>query len=116
MNSYTVDARNAYAAWAAAQGAEPRIYTAGSGLSEDAGYEATVKMFAEGWRPDAIYATVDRLALGSLRAIKDQGLVGPGGHSAGRPERQRVGAVVPAAADRSCSSTLISSAKARQRC
>jgi DNA-binding LacI/PurR family transcriptional regulator len=77
MNSYTADARNAYAAWAAAQGAEPRIYTAGSGLSEDAGYEATVKMFADDWRPDAIYATVDRLALGSLRAIKDQGLSVP---------------------------------------
>lgn len=77
MNSYTVDARNAYAAWALAQGAEPRIYTAGSGLSEDAGYAATVKMFADDWRPDAIYATVDRLALGSLRAIKDQGLSVP---------------------------------------
>jgi DNA-binding LacI/PurR family transcriptional regulator len=77
MNSYTLDARNAYQDWASARGAEPRIYVAGSGLSEDAGYEATAKMFAEGWRPDAIYATVDRLALGSLRAIKDQGLSVP---------------------------------------
>jgi DNA-binding LacI/PurR family transcriptional regulator len=76
-NSYTLDARNAYQDWASARGAETRIYVAGSGLSEYAGYEATVKMFAEGWRPDAIYATVDRLALGSLRAIKDQGLSVP---------------------------------------
>lgn len=77
LNSYTLDARNAYQDWASAQGAEPKIYVAGSGLSEDAGYEATARMFAEGWRPDAIYATVDRLALGSLRAIKDQGLSVP---------------------------------------
>ena len=77
LNSYTLDARNAYQDWASAQGAEPKIYVAGSGLSEDAGYEATARMFAEGWQPDAIYATVDRLALGSLRAIKDRGLSVP---------------------------------------
>lgn len=77
LNSYTLDARNAYQDWASARGAVPKIYVAGSGLSEDAGYEATAKMFAEGWRPDAIYATVDRLALGSLRAVKDHGLSVP---------------------------------------
>jgi DNA-binding LacI/PurR family transcriptional regulator len=77
LNSYTLDARNAYQDWASVQGAEPKIYVAGSGLSEDAGYEATARMFAEGWQPDAIYATVDRLALGSLRAIKDRGLSVP---------------------------------------
>ncbi len=77
LNSYTLDARNVYQDWARAQGAEPKIYVAGSGLSEDAGYEATARMFAGGWQPDAIYATVDRLALGSLRALKDQGLSVP---------------------------------------
>jgi DNA-binding LacI/PurR family transcriptional regulator len=77
LNSYTLDARSAYQDWARAQGTEPKIYVAGSGLSEDAGYEATARMFAEGSLPDAIYATVDRLALGSLRAVKDQGLSVP---------------------------------------
>jgi DNA-binding LacI/PurR family transcriptional regulator len=77
LNSYTLDIRNAYEKWATEHGAEPRIYTAGSGLSEQAGYEATAKMFADGWRPDAIYATVDRLALGSLHAINDHGLSVP---------------------------------------
>jgi len=77
MNSYTLDTRNAYKDWAEEQGAEPRSYIAGSGLSEEAGYETTAKMFADGWRPDAIYATVDRLALGSLHAIKDHGLSVP---------------------------------------
>jgi DNA-binding LacI/PurR family transcriptional regulator len=76
MNSYTLDARNAYEDWVPEHGAEARCYTAGSGLSEEAGYETTAKMFADGWRPDAIYATVD-LALGSLHAIKDHGLSVP---------------------------------------
>src|SRR5262249_49310922 len=64
MNSYTLDTRNAYKDWMEEHGAEPRSYTAGSGLSEQAGYETTAKMFADGWQPDGIYATVDRLALG----------------------------------------------------
>ena len=77
LNSYTLDTRNAYQEWAREHGAEARIYAAGSGLSEQAGYEATAKMFADGWRPDAIYATVNRLALGSLHAIKRHGLSVP---------------------------------------
>jgi DNA-binding LacI/PurR family transcriptional regulator len=77
LNSYTLDTRNAYERWAVECGGEPRIYTARSGLSEQAGYEATAKMFADRWRPDAIYATVDRLALGTLHAIKDHGLSVP---------------------------------------
>jgi DNA-binding LacI/PurR family transcriptional regulator len=77
MNSYTLDTRKAYEDWVGEHGAEARCYTAGSGLSEEAGYETTAKMFADGWRPDAIYATVDRLALGSLHAIKDHGLSVP---------------------------------------
>jgi DNA-binding LacI/PurR family transcriptional regulator len=77
MNSYTLDTRNAYEDWGGEHGAEVRCYTAGSGLSEEAGYETTAKMFADGRRPDAIYATVDRLALGSLHAIKDHGLSVP---------------------------------------
>jgi DNA-binding LacI/PurR family transcriptional regulator len=78
LNSYTLDTRNAYEKWAAEYGVEPRIYTAGSGLSEQAGYEATAKMFDAGWRPDAIYATVDRLALGALHALNDHRLSVPG--------------------------------------
>jgi DNA-binding LacI/PurR family transcriptional regulator len=77
MNSYTLDTRNAYEDWAGEHGTEARLYTAGSGLSEEAGYETTAKMLAGGWQPDAIYATVDRLALGSLHAIKDHGLSVP---------------------------------------
>jgi DNA-binding LacI/PurR family transcriptional regulator len=77
MNSYTLDTQNAYEDWVGEHGAEARSYTAGSGLSEEAGYETTGKMFADGSRPDAIYATVDRLALGSLHAIKDHGLSVP---------------------------------------
>jgi DNA-binding LacI/PurR family transcriptional regulator len=77
MNSYTLDTRNAYQDWLGKHGEEATFYTAGSGLSEEAGYEITAKMFAGGWRPDAIYATVDRLALGSLHAIKDHGLSVP---------------------------------------
>jgi DNA-binding LacI/PurR family transcriptional regulator len=78
QNSYTLDIRSAYEKWTAERGAEPRICTARSGLSEQAGYEATAKMLADGWQPDAIYATVDRLALGSLHAINDHGLSVPG--------------------------------------
>jgi DNA-binding LacI/PurR family transcriptional regulator len=77
MNSYTLDTRNAYEDWVREHGGETRSYTAGSGLSEEAGYETTVKMFGGGGRPDAIYASVDRLALGSLHAIKDHGLSVP---------------------------------------
>ena len=41
MNSYTLDTRNAYKDWVEEQGAEPRSYIAGSGLSGEAGYETT---------------------------------------------------------------------------
>lgn len=51
MNSYTLDTRNAYKDWVEEQGAEPRSYIAGSGLSGEAGYETTAKMFADGWPP-----------------------------------------------------------------
>jgi DNA-binding LacI/PurR family transcriptional regulator len=72
--SYVLDVRTAYAAWCAARGAEPLIAVAGKNLTEGAGYLAGQELLELPERPDAIYATLDRLALGVLLAAQAKGV------------------------------------------
>jgi DNA-binding LacI/PurR family transcriptional regulator len=46
-------------------------------LTEGSGFEATVKLLRRRHPPDAVYATLDRLALGALLAAQARGLAVP---------------------------------------
>ena len=72
--SYGVDYRRGYEEWCAARGAEPRIAEASHGLTETAGYEAAIRLLSADPRPDAIFAALDRYALGTLLAASARGL------------------------------------------
>jgi DNA-binding LacI/PurR family transcriptional regulator len=74
VNSYTVDALAAYRQWAKRHKQRPLIATTRGALTEGAGYEAATRLLHASPRPDAIYATLDRLALGALLAIRSEGL------------------------------------------
>jgi DNA-binding LacI/PurR family transcriptional regulator len=76
VNSYTIDARAGYESWCAATGQEPLI-AVGRDLSERSGYEASLRLLRTAEPPDAIYATLDWLALGAMRAVRAQGLAIP---------------------------------------
>ena len=74
VTSYTADAEGAYRAWCAEHGAEPRIAYARADLTEGAGYAAAGELLGADEPPDAVYATLDRLALGTLLAAQARGI------------------------------------------
>jgi DNA-binding LacI/PurR family transcriptional regulator len=76
VNSYTIDARAGYETWCASTGQEPLV-AVGRDLSERSGYDASLRLLRTAQRPDAIYATLDWLALGAMRAAREQGLAIP---------------------------------------
>jgi DNA-binding LacI/PurR family transcriptional regulator len=71
VNSYTQDAAAAYRAWCAANNQVPLIGLAEGPINEGAGYRAAGRLLESDDRPDAIYATLDQLALGVLLAARD---------------------------------------------
>ena len=42
--------------------------------TEQAGYEATLDILSTGYRPDAVFAASDLIAIGAMRALQQQGL------------------------------------------
>jgi DNA-binding LacI/PurR family transcriptional regulator len=74
VSSYEADTREAYTDWCTQTGREPRIATVRGSLSERAAYAETVRLLQGASPPDAIYATLDRLALGALLAAEAQNM------------------------------------------
>jgi DNA-binding LacI/PurR family transcriptional regulator len=70
VTSYARDARDAYDGWCAERGCEPLVAVAGGDLGEGAGFTAALALLDLPDPPDAIYATLDRLALGALLAAR----------------------------------------------
>jgi DNA-binding LacI/PurR family transcriptional regulator len=74
ITSYTRDSFVAYEAWCSERGVEPQVVVPQGDLSEGAGFDAAGRLLASDDPPDAIYATLDRLGLGALRAARAQGV------------------------------------------
>lgn len=72
--SYVIRCRAAYEDWCDKRGVVARVAITERGLSEHVGYEAAEKMLAENPSIDAIFATLDRLALGAEAAARSCGL------------------------------------------
>jgi DNA-binding LacI/PurR family transcriptional regulator len=77
ITTYATDTREAYELWCEQHHQEPIIAVARHDLTEGAGYNATLKLLRRAKPPDAIYAMLDRLALGALLAAQAQGLSVP---------------------------------------
>jgi DNA-binding LacI/PurR family transcriptional regulator len=77
VTSYAIDARDSYEQWCAEHHQEPLVAEAHDDLTEGSGFEATGKLLRRRRPPDAVYATLDRLALGVLLAAKARGLSVP---------------------------------------
>jgi DNA-binding LacI/PurR family transcriptional regulator len=74
VSSYALDTLAAYGEWCEDTGAEPLVATVRGSLSERGAYAETMKLLESAQPPDAIYATLDRLALGALLAADARGL------------------------------------------
>ncbi len=77
VTSYVMDAHEAYEQWCAERGQEAMVAVARHDLTESAGFDATRELLRGRRRPDAVYATLDRLALGVLLAAQSEGLTVP---------------------------------------
>jgi DNA-binding LacI/PurR family transcriptional regulator len=78
VTSYTADSEDAYRAWCDDHGAEPLVEYARRDLTEGAGYAVASGLLDRDDPPDAIYATLDRLALGTLLAAQARRIDVPG--------------------------------------
>lgn len=76
--SYTVDVERAYRDWCAQRRVEPLTKRASQDLTERAGYAAASELLELPEPPDAIFATYDRLAFGTLLAADARGVRVPG--------------------------------------
>jgi len=74
FQSYTIDALAAFESTCADLGLESMIETVTDSVSESGGYAAASRLLSSGRPPDAIYATLDRLALGALLAAEAKGI------------------------------------------
>jgi DNA-binding LacI/PurR family transcriptional regulator len=72
--SYTIDAIQGFESTTADLHLESVIETVTDSLSESGAYAAASRLFASRRPPDAIYATLDRLALGALLAAEARGI------------------------------------------
>lgn len=70
VTSYTRDAAAGYREWCEEVGQEPRIAFAKGPINEGAGFRAAEELLGDDQPPDAIYATLDQLALGALLAAR----------------------------------------------
>ncbi|MGZ4247074.1 MAG: LacI family DNA-binding transcriptional regulator [Solirubrobacteraceae bacterium] len=75
--SYAVDAIAAYHDWSERHGNEPLVVVTRGGLTDRQGFAAASELFDRSDPPDAIYATIDTLALGALQAARTRGLSVP---------------------------------------
>lgn len=78
LYSYTVDSQIAYETWAREHEIEPVVAVVSESVSEGAAFAVALELLESSPRPDAIYATLDRLALGALRAAQSKGFSVPG--------------------------------------
>jgi DNA-binding LacI/PurR family transcriptional regulator len=74
VNSYARECQTAYERWCDERGAERMVVTAGGDLAEGAGFQAATELLTRDDPPDAIYATLDRLAVGVLLAASARGV------------------------------------------
>jgi DNA-binding LacI/PurR family transcriptional regulator len=74
LSSYTIDALSAYEDWCAARGQEPIVSSLTASISESGAYAEAIQLLGSRDPPDAIYATLDRLALGVLLAAEAKGV------------------------------------------
>lgn len=72
--SYTLDVERAYREWCAEHGVEPLVNATAAELTERAGFAAAEELLALPEPPDAIFATYDRLAFGTLLAAQARGV------------------------------------------
>jgi DNA-binding LacI/PurR family transcriptional regulator len=75
--SYALDAISAYEEWSRQRASEPLIAAGRGDLSEGQGFAAAADLLDSASPPDAIYATIDTLAVGALRAARARGLSVP---------------------------------------
>jgi DNA-binding LacI/PurR family transcriptional regulator len=75
--SYTVDVEHAYRSWCDAHGVMPLVTHVRADLTESAGHAAATKLLGLPQPPDAIYATYDRLGVGTLLAARGTGIAVP---------------------------------------
>ena len=77
--SYVADAARGYRSWCAARKVKPRVLTVRGEPSEQAGQRAMGRALdAHGAEIDGVYATLDALAIGALRAACERGIAVPG--------------------------------------
>jgi DNA-binding LacI/PurR family transcriptional regulator len=76
--SYAADALAGYEDWCADHGIEPLVVPVVAAGTEAAAYEATEALLARAEPPDALYVTLDRMAVGALLAAAAAGLSVPG--------------------------------------
>ncbi|MFZ2052222.1 MAG: LacI family DNA-binding transcriptional regulator [Solirubrobacteraceae bacterium] len=77
VTTYATDSREAYERWCIRNGKESMVVIARHDLTEVAGYEATLKLLRRNDPPDAIYAMLDRMAIGALLAGRAEGFAVP---------------------------------------
>jgi len=78
QQSYTLDSERAYHAWCAETRQEPIVAQPAEDLTERGGYAAALELLRRPDPPDAIYAALDRLALGVFLAASAEGISIPG--------------------------------------
>lgn len=76
--SYSADAIAAYERWCAERALRPRVVLVEGAASEAGAFRAAAPLLAGRDRPDAIYAPLDRLAVGTQLAAAAAGLAVPG--------------------------------------
>jgi DNA-binding LacI/PurR family transcriptional regulator len=74
VTSYTRDAIHGYEQWCESRGQETMIEVVEGPINEGAGVRAAEQLLERSRPPDAIYATLDQLALGALLASRAKGL------------------------------------------
>jgi DNA-binding LacI/PurR family transcriptional regulator len=74
VSSYALDTLEAYERWCTDHGADPVIATVRGSISERGAYAEAMKLLESAHPPDAIFATLDRLAVGALLAAEGRGM------------------------------------------
>jgi DNA-binding LacI/PurR family transcriptional regulator len=74
ISSYAIDTLEAYRDWCAQREQEPLVSSLSGSLDESGAYAVATELLESDDPPDAIYATLDRLALGVLLAAEAKGI------------------------------------------